>query len=134
MATSKKVITYQTKSTMARTEYRKVDRDDQKWVLDQLEDWMVRMDGFSKSRVRDLEDIYDQFWTAKTKDLPKGRDGLNSPFNMVEGILRNMRYDTEGKQYDFSKPQCDGIEGISRCIHTCFGDACPEIKFEKKGV
>lgn len=134
MATSRKIIPYQTKSTMAKTEYRKVGREDQKWVLDQLEDWMERMDTYSKSRVRDLEDIYDHYWMAKTKDLVAGRNGQNSPFTMVEGILRNMRYDTDSKQYDFSKPQCDGIEGISRGMHTCFGDACPEIKFEKKGL
>ena len=134
MATAKKVITYQVKSTMAKTEYRKVDREDQKWVLDQLEEWMLKMDAFSKSRVRDLEDIYDHYWDAKTKDLVAGRSGQNSPKSMVEGILENMRYGTDVKQYDFSKPQCDGIEKISSGMHTCFGDVCPEIKFEKRGV
>lgn len=134
MATNRKIIPYTVKSSMAKTEYRKVAREEQKWVLDQLEDWMLKMDAFSKSRVRDLEDIYDQYWSAKTRDLVAGRAGQNSPKSLVEGILANMRYDAEVKQYDFSKSQCEGIEKISAGIHTCFGDACPEIKFEKKGL
>lgn len=132
-----KIIPYTVKSTMARTEYRKTSREDLKWVLDKLEDWMTRMeDGFAKSRQRDLEDIYDNFWCSKTSDLPKGRTGQNSPQSMVTGILENMRYpgNDDSPQYDLSKPQCEGIEQISRCMEVCFGEACPRIKFEKTGL
>lgn len=126
-----RTIPYQPKSVMAKTEYRKLKTEDQKWVLDQLEQWMLKMDQFRTSRVRDLEDIYDQYWDRKSKDLVKGRNGMNSPKSLVEGILENMRYGEEQKQYDLTKPQCDGIKNISVRMNTCFGDAAPEINFEK---
>jgi hypothetical protein len=126
---STKTIQYEVKSTLARTEYRRTRKADLSTVLDSLEDWMVKMDNFSKSGIRELTEIHDQFWTSKMPELPRGREGLNSPRSMVMGILENMRYG-DG-QFDLSKPQCDGIEKISASINVCFGDETPKLKFEK---
>lgn len=125
-------IDYEVKNTLARTEYRKTKREDLKKVLDYMEQWMLKMDAFSKSDVDELKEIYDDFWCAKTKDLPKGRDGLNSPQSMCAGILGNMRYgEHENVQFDLTKPQCDGIQQISACINVCFPTDCPKIQFTK---
>jgi hypothetical protein len=129
---AKMVIQYTRRNVNAGTEYRRPSLQDKKAVLDYFERAMVRMDDLCGHEVDDVRKLADGIWRTPTSRLPYGRTaGKNSYETMTAGILANMKYD-EAKQDDFSKPQCDAIETMSKTLNEIFDEEFPEIKFEKK--
>jgi hypothetical protein len=123
-----KVINYVPKQTTAKTIYRELREEDHTWLLSQLSTWLVKMATLSNTTNEDLRALRDQYWRKRRTNLPKGKDGTNSPESMVAGILDNMLYSTN-LQRDFSEKQCDAIEDISRWMNA-FDPALEDITFQ----
>ena len=113
-----RTIQYIPKHTAAKTEYREISDADLSWVLDQLAEYMVVMATLSTSKSELIQGIVNDFWRGRTNQLPKGKDGKNSPESMVGGILENFRYKKPTPQYNLTDKQCDAIEYISKWMHA----------------
>ena len=94
-------IRYLPKITSARTEYREITEEDHQWLLSELNTWLVKMAMLSNTTDEDLRELRDSYWRKRRANLPRGRDGNNSPESMVAGILDNMLY-AENPQRDLS--------------------------------
>lgn len=121
-------IRYLPKITSARTEYREITEEDHQWLLSELNTWLVKMAMLSNTTDEDLRELRDSYWRKRRANLPRGRDGNNSPESMVAGILDNMLY-AENPQRDFTDRQCQAIEDISRWM-SAVDDSLSEVTFQ----
>lgn len=110
-------INYVPKNTTAKTEYREFRPEDHAWLISQMMEWMVKLGCLSNTTNEDLKALRDQYWRKRRSNLPRGRDGLNSPESMIAGILENILY-AENPQRDFTQKQCDALEDISRWMNA----------------
>lgn len=105
-----KQITYDPKTTNAKTQYNKLDPVDMALVQAELVRYMALMGELSKSRNRDIQNIINQWYKKRTETLPKGKDGWNTPESFIAGLLNNLMF---GNQNDLSQIQMDALENIS---------------------
>lgn len=120
-----RMVSYLPKNTAANTEYRDVCEGDHSWLLNQLMQYLVMMATLTTSKSEDNKIVIAEYWRKKRSNLPKGREGQNSPESMVAGIIENMLYATV-PQKDFTAKQCTAIEDISHWMH-----AIDSVRFEK---
>jgi hypothetical protein len=113
-----KQITYDPKVTSARTQYNSINKDDMIWLQTELVKYLSLMGELSN--VKDMEDVkyaVNHYWRKKTKTLPKGRYGQNSPETFVSGLLNNLMF---GNQNDLSDIQMDALTNISSCMNVIY--------------
>lgn len=120
-----RMVQYLPKNTTANTEYRDVCDSDHSWLLNQLMQYLVMMATLTTSKSEDNKIVITEYWRKKRSNLPRGREGQNSPESMVAGIIENMLYATAA-QKDFTAKQCTAIEDISHWMH-----AIDNVRFEK---
>lgn len=106
-----KTIKYVPKVTSARTEYREIDPSDMADIQQQLIRWLAFMSELDMSHDEDMRAVREQFWHRRTKALPSGKEGQNTPASFVGGVVNNMIF---GTQRDLSSRQMEGIEYISK--------------------
>jgi hypothetical protein len=117
-----KLIPYQPKLTAAKTTYVELDTDDFHWLKTELIRWLATM-GETQNNPDELwQLIHTQYWSRRTKTLPKGRNGLNSPSSYVSGLINNLVF---GEQRDFTQTQLDGIRDVSAQLAQLFDDIEP---------
>jgi hypothetical protein len=132
-----KEISYDLKNTTARTQYYKIGGNDMAWLMSELTRYLALCGELSKLPDKEVQEVLNQFWRDKNKDLPKGKTGPNSPESFVSGMLNNIMF---GNQYDLSDVQASSIERISRCMEVIYasfngiayqpkGEPFQEIKF-----
>lgn len=105
-----KQINYDPKTTNARTQYNKIDTADMAFVQGELVRYMALMSELKRHRNRDIQNIINQWYTKKTRTLPKSSTGENSPETFISGLLNNLMF---GTQNDLSQVQMDALENIS---------------------
>ena len=118
-----KQITYDPKITNARTQYNAISTDDMAWLQGQFVRYLALM--CELSNVKDNEDIKYAvvgYWRKKSKTLPKGRYGQNSPETFISGLLNNLMF---GNQNDLSDIQMDAITNISACMNAIYSVVKP---------
>ena len=123
-----KIITYSPKITEAKTQYRELSDADHAWLIQYLLQGLVTMSTLSNTLDEDRRIFREQYWRRRRSNLPRGRNGQNTPESMVAGILHNMLY-LEPVQRDFSDQQMDAIEDISRWW-SAVDDNITEIVFQ----
>ena len=106
-----RTIKYVPKATSARTEYREIDPSDLAEIHQQLIRWLAIMSELDMSHDEDMRAVREQFWHRRTKVLPSGKEGMNTPASFIGGIVNNMMF---GEQRDISARQMEGIEYISK--------------------
>jgi hypothetical protein len=106
-----KTIKYVPKATSARTEYREVEASDLADIQQQLIRWLAFMSELDMSHDEDMRAVREQFWHRRTKSLPSGKEGMNTPASFIGGIVNNMIF---GQQRDLSARQMEGIEYVSK--------------------
>lgn len=117
-----RVITYRLKNTLARTEYLELDPEDAAWLKTELIRWLARMSEMGSDSSELWRLVHSEYWHKRTKTLPKGRNGMNSPVSFVGGMIMNLLF---GDQRDFTIRQTEGIRDISSQIHQLFDDVEP---------
>lgn len=105
-----KQITYDPKTTNAKTQYNRLDPVDMALVQAELIRYMALMGELSKSRNRDIQNVINQWYRKRTETLPKGKDGWNTVESFISGLLNNLMF---GNQNDLSQIQMDALENIS---------------------
>lgn len=113
-----KQITYDPKITSARTQYNSISQNDMIWLQSELVKYMALMGELSN--VKDNEDVKYAvvgYWRKKSKTLPKGRYGQNSPETFISGLLNNLMF---GNQNDLSDIQMDALTNISACMNVVY--------------
>ena len=113
-----KQITYDPKITSARTQYNTISQDDMVWLQTELVKYLALMGELSN--VKDNEDVKYAvvgYWRKKSKTLPKGRYGQNSPETFTSGLLNNLMF---GNQNDLSDIQMDALTNISACMNVIY--------------
>lgn len=124
-----RTIQYLPKQTAAKTEYREISEADQSWLLGQLMEYMVVMATLTTNKSEDAQILIDKYWRQTDKELPRGRDGLNTPESLVAGILDNMLY-AEARQKDFTAKQCAALENISIWLQALDSARFTDITFQ----
>jgi hypothetical protein len=112
-------ITYDPKITNAKTQYNAISQKDMTFVQTELIRYMALMDELVN--VRDKPEVkyaVEGYWRKKSKTLPKGKYGQNSPQTFTAGLLNNLMF---GNQVDLSDIQMDAIRDISACMHVIYG-------------
>ena len=124
-----KIITYSPKITGAKTQYREISPADHDWLIQYLLQGLVTMSTLSNTLDEDQRIFREQYWRRRRDNLPRGRNGKNSPESMVAGLLHNMLYSTPA-QRDFTDHQMDAIEDISRWWAAVDPNNLPDIRFQ----
>jgi len=122
-----KTIKYVPKVTSARTEYREIDASDLAEIQQQLIRWMAFMCEMDMSHNEDLRAVREQWWHRRTKSLPSGREGMNTPASFIGGLINNMLF---GQQRDLSDRQMDGIEYVSKWLVELDPDKSFSYRFQ----
>ena len=120
-------ITYTPKITSATTEYRTLDKEDLIFVQSELVRWSSIMNELDVTKDEDYAWARDHWWHKKTKDLPRSKEGLNTPASFIGGVLNNTVF---GTQRDLTAKQMDAIQSISNIMASAF-DTCTYITFEE---
>jgi len=121
-------IEYTEKETRAKTIYTKISNADMLTVINTLNQCLVLMTYANADRgvISGEAEIYIQMWNSPTKDLTKGRFGLNSPCSMTSGLLYNFEF---GGQYDFTLGNLEDIEMITHFVAEAFPEHIDPIRF-----
>lgn len=122
-----RLIKYIPKVTSARTQYVDIDKNDMIWLQTELIRWLSLMGEIDGHRNEDLRQIMRFWWYKRTKVLPKGQQGQNSPLTFVAGLVNNLMF---GTQYNLSTHVMDGIEYISSQINQ-LEEALKELETTK---
>jgi hypothetical protein len=117
-----KMIRFYPKNTAARTTYVELNEQDTAWLKTELIRWLARMSETQADPNELWRIIHNQYWSKRTKTLPKGRNGLNSPASFVGGLINNLLF---GEQRDFTDRQLEGIRDISAQLNQLFDDVEP---------
>jgi hypothetical protein len=122
-----RTIKYIPKITSARTEYREIDANDMMDIQQQLIRWLAYMSELDMSHDEDLRAVREQFWHRRTKMLPQGREGQNTPASFIGGIVNNMMF---GQQRDLTDRQCEGIEYVSKWMAELDPQVSVSLRFQ----
>lgn len=109
-----KVIKYLPKITNAKTQYVDIDQQDMLWLQTELIRWLSLMGEIDGHRNEDLRQIMKAWWYKRSKTLPKGYHGQNSPLTFISGLVNNLMF---GTQHNLSTTVLDGIENVSAQIN-----------------
>ena len=109
-----KIIKYIPKITSARTQYVELDKQDMSWLQSELIRYLSVMGELDGNRNEDIRQIMRFWWYKRSKVLPKGNQGQNSPLTFTAGLVNNLVY---GTQNNLSTATMDGIEYVSSQIH-----------------
>lgn len=120
-------ITYTEKSTLANTDYRRLEPDDLIFVQSELVRWSSRMNELDVTKDEDFAWARDNWWHKRTKELPYGKGGPNTPASFIGGVLNNTMF---GTQRDLTAKQMQAIQSISEIMANAFDD-CTSITFEE---
>lgn len=122
-----KTIKYIPKVTSAKTEYREIDPSELAEVHQQLIRWLAIMSEADMSHDEDIRAVREQFWHRRTKSLPSGKEGMNTPASFIGGIVNNMMF---GTQRDLSDRQCEGIEYVSKWMAEIDSEKSVSFRFQ----
>lgn len=117
-----RMIRYYPKNTAARTTYTELSDSDTAWLKTELIRWLARMSETQADPDELWQIIHRQYWSKRTKSLPKGRAGLNSPASFTGGLINNLLF---GDQRDFTERQLEAIRDISAQLNQLFDDIEP---------
>jgi len=112
-----KEITYDPKVTQARTQYNKISIEDMSWLQLEMMKYLALMGELVNVKDENTKLIINSYWRKKSKTLPKGRYGQNSPETFISGMLNNLMF---GTQNDLSDIQMDALTNISACMHVIY--------------
>ena len=121
-----KTIKYTPKITSARTEYRELDPEDLTWLKSELIQWLAIMGELDMSRDEDSRWVRDQWWHKRSGNLPKGKEGQNTPCSLVSGLVNNLVF---GTQRDITDKQMDAIQNISSMMGGAY-ESCTQVRFQ----
>jgi hypothetical protein len=122
-----RTIKYIPKTTSAKTEYREIDASEILEIQQQLIRWLAVMSELDMSHDEDLRAVREQFWHRRTKMLPQGREGQNTPASFIGGIVNNMMF---GQQRDLTDRQCEGIEYVSKWMAELDPQVSVSLRFQ----
>lgn len=123
-----KQINYDPKITSANTQYNTIDSKDMTWLLKELMRYQALVAEISTHPNEDLQSYIKQYYRKRTKTLPKGKNGLNSPDSFVGGVINNLAF---GNQNDLSDIQMDAISNISYNMARLY-DSIEQQKLQPK--
>jgi hypothetical protein len=121
-----KQILYTPKITGASTQYNKIDLADMTLIQNYCIRYLALMGELSINPNENIRQFIKQWWLKRTRTLPKGKSGLNTPESFVSGMLNNLMY---GTQNDLSDIQMDAIQNIS-AVMAEFADAVTDLKLQ----
>lgn len=122
-----RTIKYIPKVTSATTEYREIDPSELADIHQQLIRWLAIMSEADMSHDEDVRAVREQFWHRRTKALPSGKEGQNTPASFIGGIVNNMMF---GTQRDLSDRQCEGIEYVSKWMAEIDSEKSVSFRFQ----
>lgn len=112
-----KDINYEIKATSARTTYYDISKHDMDYIIGELLRYQSLMGELSKSKDKKIQEIVKTLWRDNNKQLPIGKNGMNSPESFVAGMLNNILY---GNQYNISDVQAHAIQLISEYMEIVY--------------
>lgn len=108
-----KTINYLEKHVQRGLAYCEISQHEMQEIQIEMIRWVGMCGELSNSKNREVRSFINDWWFAHDKQLPKGRNGLNTPYSFISGIISNLLF---GTQRDLSTLQMDGIERISEKI------------------
>jgi hypothetical protein len=123
----KRRIKYVPKLTGAKTEYREISQEDMSWIQQELIRWLSIMAETDQYRDPEVKYVRDQWWHRRSSNLPKGREGQNTPCSFIGGLVNNLVF---GQQRDLTDRQMEAIMYISHIIGSAYDTICSEITFQ----
>lgn len=121
-----KTYSYWPKQTSARTTYAEISEEDMAEIKAELLRWSAMINELDMSHDEDWRAIREQYFHRRRKDLPRGKEGENTPASFIGGMIMNTVY---GTQRDFSDRQLEAIESISAAMNQLW-DHIPAIRFK----
>jgi hypothetical protein len=123
---NRRTIKYVPKHTVANTNYRELNTEDQFFVMNEMIRWLAIMSELDQSRDHDDRWVREQWWHKRSDTLPKGRQGQNTPSSFIGGLVRNTVY---GTQRDLTEKQMDALQNISHIMSEAYED-CTAMIFQ----
>jgi hypothetical protein len=120
-----KIYNYFPKQTAAKTTYCEIDEHDLNEIKCELVKWLARICELDMTHDEEWRLVREQYIHRRSKLLPKGKSGENTPASFIGGMVLNTMY---GDQRDLSDKQLEAIEVISNSFSQLWDDVQP-IKF-----
>jgi hypothetical protein len=120
-----KTYNYFPKQTSAKTNYCEIDPLDLAEIKLEMVKWLARIAELDMTRNEDWRLVREQYFHKRSKILPRGKEGENTPASFIGGTVLNTMF---GEQRDLSEPQIEAIEVISLAMNQLWDD-CESIKF-----
>jgi hypothetical protein len=120
-----KTYNYFPKQTSARTTYCEISQENLAEIKLELIKWLAKIAELDMTRDEDWRLVREQYFHKRSKLLPRGKSGENTPASFLGGLVLNTMF---GEQRDLSEPQLEGITVISMAMSELWED-CESIKF-----
>lgn len=105
-----KKINYTPKTTSASTVYLQLEDSDLAMLKSELIRWLSLMSESTTIDNDDWQQILAMYWRRRSRSLPRGANGLNSPESFIAGLINNLVF---GTQRDISEIQMEAVRDIS---------------------
>lgn len=122
------IIKYLPKQTSANTQYREIQEDDVKIVLNACVEILALMSQMDQNRDEDSRWVNNQWWHRRTDKLHRGREGQNTPCSMIGGLVHNFMF-KDTQQRDFTAKQMEDLEYITNILHNIWPQI-PALRFQ----
>jgi hypothetical protein len=120
-----KIYNYFPKQTSAKTQYCQLSEEDLGEIKIEMIKWLARIAELDMTRNEEWRLVREQYFHKRSKLLPRGKEGENTPASFIGGMVLNTMF---GEQRDLSEKQLEAIEVISGAMSQLWDD-CEGIKF-----
>lgn len=130
-----RVIKYLNKATTAKTQYREISKENERWILDsckQIVKWVDEL----KQCENQTEEVQDAIMelTARRSRMPKRSQeyggGYNSVYTMCEGTVENFKHG----QYNLSSKTMKGLEEAFKIANRVSNGEIDEVWFDESNT
>lgn len=123
-----RIYSYSAKHTASTAEYREIRPEDLSEILAELQRWIQRVCRDDWRKDADWQHFRDVWFHRRSTDLPRGRNGVNTPASAIAGILENFLY-ADPPQRDLTRPQMEIIEEVSAILSQAYDDI-EQVRFK----
>jgi len=121
-----RTIKYYPKQTAAKTQYIEIIPEDFAFITQEVIKISARILELDTTTSEDWRLVREQFFHRRRKDLPRGKEGYNTPASFLGGLTSNLVF---GTQRDLSEHQMQGLETIFGACSMIYDDI-DSIRFQ----
>ena len=107
-------IEYSLKNTIATTQYVIINSTDTEFLIETFIKYLATFGELSNRKDDNCKLITKSYWNKSHRRLPRSKNGYNTPYSFISGLLNNMLFRNSNNLSMYVLP---GIECLSKEVH-----------------